>query len=422
MFKKLALVALAATGALAARAPLHLAPVGRVIKDSYLVILHNNVSVEARALHINKYTASQNFDVHSTWSVVNGYHATISEPDVLRVLLEDDSVSYIEEDQVMSINYKKEAMEGFENGAQSADIKAAEPFADTVETQSNLPAGLWGLGRIWQTTRGALTTYQYWSSAGEGVDCYVVDTGLNAEHVEFTGRISEGENFVTGDTRWPGTADGNGHGTHVASTTAGTVYGVAKKCTIIPVKVLSSSGSGSTAGVVNGVNWVVTNFQKRRRPSTANMSLGGGASATLDNAVTAGVNGGVTFVVAAGNDNANACNYSPARTQIAVTVGSTTNVDARSSFSNFGTCVDVFAPGSSILGAWYGSATATSTISGTSMASPHVCGASALFLGRSLEALPALVKSTLIARATANLITNPGTGSPNRLLFTSTTQ
>ena len=174
-----------------------------------------------------------------------------------------------------------------------------------------------------------------------------------------------------------GTNDCNGHGTHVAGTTGGTTYGVAKQVTLHAVRVLSCTGSGSNAGVIAGVDWVTQNHVK---PAVANMSLGGGVSTALDQAVANSISAGVSYAIAAGNSNANACNSSPARVASAVTVGSTTNTDARSSFSNFGTCLDIFAPGSSITSAWNTSDTATNTISGTSMASPHVAGALALYL------------------------------------------
>ena len=202
----------------------------------------------------------------------------------------------------------------------------------------------------------------------------MIDTGIRASHQEFAGRIGNG---FTAITDGQGTNDCNGHGTHVAGTTGGTTYGVAKQVTLHPVRVLSCSGSGSNSGVIAGVDWVTANHVK---PAVANMSLGGGVSTALDNAVQNSIAAGVSYAVAAGNSNANACNYSPARAANAVTVGSTTSSDARSSFSNFGTCVDLFAPGSSITSAWYTSNTATNTISGTSMASPHVAGALALYL------------------------------------------
>jgi serine protease len=194
----------------------------------------------------------------------------------------------------------------------------------------------------------------------------------------------------------------------------GSTWGVAKGVTLIPVRVLGCNGSGTNSGVIAGIDWVAANHVK---PAVANMSLGGGASAATDTAVTNLVNAGVFTAVAAGNDNANACNYSPARAAAAFTVGSTTNTDARSSFSNFGTCLDIFAPGSSITSAWFTSSTATNTISGTSMASPHVAGVGAIFLANNPTATPSAVGTALINNSTPNKVTGAQTGSPNRLLY-----
>jgi len=373
------------------RAPLHLTE--DVIEDNYLIVFHDNVTSDLRNSHFQSLSVASDFKVTATWSLVlNGYAASMSKA-TLNSVLEDSIVNYVEQDHWM---YASQSL--------------------STQNLGTLEAGLWGLNRVWQRTRSNTNQYQYFTTAGTGVDVYIVDTGLYAAHSEFTGRTVAGQSFVT-DTGYPGTADGNGHGTHVGSTTAGTTYGLAKLATLIAVKVLTSAGSGSTAGVVSGVEWVATSRSSRGRPSVANMSLGGSASTTLDNAVNNAVNGGTSFAVAAGNENQNACNVSPARATSALTVGATTNTDARSSFSNFGTCVVVFAPGSSILGAWIGSTTATNTISGTSMASPHVAGAVALYLGAGGQSSPAAVRTWIVNGSTKNAVTSPGTGSPNNLLY-----
>jgi subtilisin family serine protease len=208
--------------------------------------------------------------------------------------------------------------------------------------------------------------------------------------------------------------DCHGHGTHVAGTVGSATYGVAKGVTLIGVRVFGCGSSGSNSTIVAGINWVAANAVK---PAVANMSLGGPASSTTDAAVNGLISAGVVAVVAAGNDGLNACNYSPARVANAITVGSTTSTDARSSFSNYGTCVDVFAPGSSILSTWIGSTSATNTINGTSMASPHVAGVAALYLQGNTTATPATVANAITTTATLNKVTSAGTGSPNRLLF-----
>jgi subtilisin family serine protease len=212
-----------------------------------------------------------------------------------------------------------------------------------------------------------------------------------------------------------GTSDCNGHGTHVAGTVGGTTWGVAKNTRLVAVRVLDCRGSGTTSGVIAGVDWVTANHVK---PAVANMSLGGGTSSTLDAAVNNAVAAGVTMVVAAGNSNVDACTASPARAASAITVGATTNTDARASYSNFGSCLDIFAPGSSITSAWYTSNTSTSTISGTSMAAPHVAGAAALYLQGNPTASPSAVTSAIIGDATTGKVTSAGSGSPNRLLYT----
>jgi aqualysin 1 len=269
----------------------------------------------------------------------------------------------------------------------------------------------WGLDRVDQRDLPLNNSYNDFNE-GAGVHAYVIDTGIRRTHTEFGTRVSNGYDAVTVG----GTAnDCNGHGTHVAGTVGGATYGVADKVTLHAIRVLDCNGSGSNAGVIAGVDWVRANHVK---PAVANMSLGGGASTTLDNAVANAIAAGITFAIAGGNDNGNACNVSPARVAAAITVGATTNTDARASYSNFGTCLDIFAPGSNITSAWIGTDASTNTISGTSMASPHVAGAAALYLSANPTALPATVRNALVTNGTPGKVTAAGTGSPNVLLYT----
>ncbi|GAB6196128.1 S8 family peptidase [Lysobacter xanthus] len=278
-----------------------------------------------------------------------------------------------------------------------------------VHVDATQSGATWGIDRIDQRALPLSGTYTY-DYTGSGVRAYVIDTGILASHSEFGGRVLSGYSAIS-DGR--GTTDCNGHGTHVSGTIAGATYGVAKSARPVPVRVLGCDGSGTNSGVIAGIDWVRYNAVK---PAVANMSLGGGASSAVDTAVNNLSNSGVPVVVAAGNDNANACNYSPARAAGAITIGSTTSSDARSSFSNYGSCVDLFAPGSSIRSAWYTSTTATNTISGTSMASPHVAGAAALYLQRVPSATPSQVRSWLTGNGTTGRISGVN-GSPNILLY-----
>ena len=315
------------------------------------------------------------------------------------------------------------ALRGFEVrvDAKAAARIAADPAVAYVEqnhtvsiagTQTNPPS--WGLDRIDQRNLPLNSSYTYPNTASN-VRAYIIDTGIRFTHNDFGGRAVSGYDAIDG-----GSADDcNGHGTHVAGTVGGSAYGVAKGVQLVGVRVLNCQGSGTNAQVVAGIDWVTANAVK---PAVANMSLGGSANSAIDTAVTNSINSGITYAVAAGNgdifgNRQNACNYSPARVGAAITVGATQNNDAAASFSNYGTCVDILAPGVDITSAWYTSNTATNTISGTSMASPHVAGAAALVLSANPTWTPQQVRDNLVDNATPNVVSNVGTGTPNRLLY-----
>ncbi len=279
----------------------------------------------------------------------------------------------------------------------------------TTATQSPAP---WGLDRIDQRPLPLSNSFDDGDLQGANTYSYVVDTGIDATNTDFEGRVAAGYTAVL-DGR--GSADCNGHGTHVAGSIGGKTYGVAKKTNLIPVRVLDCAGSGSYSSVIAGLDWIAANY-RAGDAAVVNMSLGGPASSTLDGAVRNLISKGVTVVVAAGNSNADACNYSPARVLDVITVGATTSSDARASYSNFGTCLDVFAPGSVITSTWLGS-TGTNTINGTSMASPHVAGVVARFLAQNPGLTPAQVANSIKTSSTKNLVTGAGSGSLNQLLF-----
>ncbi|MBL3668239.1 S8 family peptidase [Streptomyces sp. M2CJ-2] len=278
----------------------------------------------------------------------------------------------------------------------------------TTATQDNPPS--WGLDRVDQEDTAGDSKYTYPDSAGEGVTAYVIDTGVRITHEDFQGRAVHGFDAVDNDNT---ADDGNGHGTHVAATIAGAEHGVAKKADIVAVRVLDDNGSGTTEQVIAGIDWVTENH---RGPSVANMSLGGSADPALDAAVSKAIASGVTFAVAAGNESTDAGQGSPARVPEALTVASSTEADAQSDFSNHGSVVDLYAPGSDITSAWNDSDQGTRTISGTSMAAPHVTGAAAVYLTGHPDAAPAAVASALTGAATTDKISNPGSGTPNKLL------
>ncbi|KQX50713.1 MULTISPECIES: S8 family peptidase [unclassified Streptomyces] len=275
-------------------------------------------------------------------------------------------------------------------------------------TQEDPPS--WGLDRVDQTDTAGDQKYTYPDAAGEGVTAYVIDTGVRVSHQDFGGRASDGFDAVDNDET---AQDGNGHGTHVAGTIAGTGHGIAKKAKIVAVRVLDDNGSGTTEQVIAGIDWVTKNHQG---PSVANMSLGGGADPALDEAVKKAIASGVTFGVAAGNESSDAGQGSPSRVTEAITVASSTKDDQQSSFSNFGSVVDLYAPGSEITSAWNDSDTGTKTISGTSMATPHVVGAAAVYLAGHPDATPAQVADALVGGATSDKIGNASPGTANKLL------
>ncbi len=345
------------------------------VKDSFVVVLKNTPQT-ASALS-QKYGASV---THTYKSALNGFAATMSEAQA-RKLAADPAVEYVQANKTFTIN----------------------------DTQPNPPS--WGLDRIDQRNLPLDNSYTYPTTASN-VNAYILDTGIRLTHQTFGGRAVTGFDAIDQG----GTAnDCHGHGTHVAGTVGGSQYGVAKGVKLYAVRVLNCQGSGTTAQVVAGIDWVTANAVK---PAVANMSLGGGADTVLDNAVKRSIAAGVTYAIASGNSNANACSYSPARVPEAITVNATTNTDARASFSNFGNCTDIFAPGQNIVSSWSTNDTATNNISGTSMATPHVAGAAALYLSANTGATPQQVSDALTNAATSDKVTSPGTGSPNKLLYT----
>ncbi|MFI0999836.1 S8 family peptidase [Streptomyces galbus] len=349
------------------------------VPGSYIVTLKDSAGFKATARQGRALVSGYGGTVNRTYtSALNGYSATLTSTGARR-LAADPDVASVEQDQVVH----------------------------ALGTQTSAP---WGLDRIDQSGLPLSGTYTYPDSGGSGATVYVLDTGVRITHQEFGGRASYGYDFVDNDAT---AQDGYGHGTFVATNVAGSTYGVAKRAKIVAVRVLGNDGSGTTAGVIAGVDWITSHHAA---DSVANVSLGGSASTSLDTAVNNSIASGVTYSVAAGNSGANAANYSPARVAAALTVGATTSTDARASYSNYGPTVDLFAPGSTITAGWNTSDTATYTGSGTSFAAPHVSGAAALYLTAHPGASPATVAAALVNGATSGVLTGIGTGSPNKLL------
>ena len=272
----------------------------------------------------------------------------------------------------------------------------------------------WGLDRIDQQALPLSTTYDDGDFQGANTKSYVVDSGIDPSNIDFEGRVATGYDAVL-DGR--GSGDCHGHGTHVAGTIGSKTFGVAKKTNLIPVRVLDCDGSGLYSSVIAGLNWIAGNY-RAGDAAVVNMSLGGPASSSLDEAVSNLISRGIPVVVAAGNDNVDACDYSPARTPDAITVGATTTDDSRASYSNYGSCLDIFAPGTSIPSTWLGT-NYYSIISGTSMAAPHVAGVIARFIGQYPGLTAAQVTKSIKTSSTKNVVTSLGTGSPNQLVYLS---
>ncbi|MDI3417579.1 S8 family peptidase [Streptomyces luteolus] len=358
-----------------------LAPEQTAIANSWIVVLKDGTTSTPSVA--NQLTRRGNGRLsHVFRTAVNGFSAKMTQAQARKVAA-DPRVAYVEQDAKVAL----------------------------TDTQPN---ATWGIDRIDQRDLPLSGTYTY-NTTASNVHVYVIDTGLRTSHNEFGGRASIGTDTV-GDGQ--NGNDCNGHGTHVGGTAAGSTYGVAKGAAVVGVRVLDCEGSGTTSGVIAGVDWVTSNAAK---PAVANMSLGGGASTSLDNAVKNSIASGVSYSLAAGNGNIfgfpeDACNVSPARVAEGVTVGATDSSDQRASFSNYGTCLDLFAPGVDVTSAWKDSNSATKTISGTSMAAPHVAGAAALYLADNPSASPAQVRDAIVNNATNGKVQDPKSGSPNKLL------
>ncbi|MFL9557304.1 S8 family peptidase [Acinetobacter baumannii] len=354
-----------------------------IIKNQYIVILNKDAgSSKDFAQNIVKQHAGKVLQSYDT--VLKGF--AIYLPDTagaafIEAMKKNPHVLSVESDTIVNID---------------------------ATTQSNPD---WGLDRIDQKALPLNSAYSYLQT-GSGTTAYIVDTGILSSHQEFSGRVLSGYTAISDGN---GTTDCNGHGTHVAGTVGGTTYGVAKNVNLVPIRILGCDGSGASSNVIAGLDWILKNGKK---PAVVNMSLGGATSSSLDSAVENLYNNGYVMVVAAGNSNTDACSSSPARVSKAITVAATDNTDTRASYSNYGSCVDIFAPGSQINSSWIGSNTATKILNGTSMATPHVAGVVAEMLQSTPTASPQTISTNLLNQASSNVVKNPS-GSPNRLLYKS---
>ncbi|MBJ6352131.1 MULTISPECIES: S8 family peptidase [unclassified Acinetobacter] len=354
-----------------------------IIKNQYIVILNKDVgSSNEFAQGIAKQHGGKVLQTYD--AVVKGF--AIYLPDVagtafVEAMKKNPKVVSVENDTIMKVD---------------------------ATTQSNPD---WGLDRIDQKNLPLDSAYSYLQT-GSGTTAYIVDTGILSTHQQFSGRVLSGYTAISDGN---GTSDCHGHGTHVAGTVGGSTYGVAKNVSLVPIRILGCDGSGASSNVIAGLDWILKNGKK---PAVVNMSLGGEANTSLDSAVENLFNNGYVMVVAAGNSNTDACSSSPARVSKAITVAATDSTDTRASYSNYGSCVDIFAPGSQINSSWIGSNTATKVLNGTSMATPHVVGVVAEMLQSTPTATPQTISTNLLNQASSNVVKNPS-GSPNRLLYKS---
>jgi subtilisin family serine protease len=354
------------------------------IPGSYIVVLKDSTEKQ-KSFSTSAVAASQLASKYSVESeyvyehAISGFSVKATEDQAKR-MAQDPSVAYVVEDGKVSIN----------------------------ATQMGAP---WGLDRIDQRSNSLNKSYIY-NQTGAGVHVYVLDTGIRSTHTQFNNRVDLDFTSINDGN---GPSDCNGHGTHVAGIIGGSKYGVAKDVRLHSVRVLPCDGDGPTSRVIAGVDWVTANA---RKPAVANMSLSGDANRALDDAVRRSIRSGITYVLAAGNKySRNSCTYSPARTRAAITVGATRSNDSKADYSNIGTCIDMFAPGSGITSSWWTSDTATLTINGTSMAAPHVAGTAALYLQNHQNASPEEVSNTLQRMASFNKLSGLGSGSPNIMLY-----
>ncbi len=351
----------------------------QAVEGSYIVVFKDGARTPASAL-ASRYHGSVK---HTFSTALHGFSVTGMSEQQARRLAADPAVDFVERNT----------------------------FAQIQATQTN---PTWGLDRIDQANLPLDRRYTYPNTASN-VTAYVLDTGIRKTHTEFENRASDGYDFIDNDSV---AQDCNGHGTHVAGTVAGKTYGVAKQAKVVGVRVLDCGGSGAWDGIIRAIDWVTQNGTK---PAVVNMSLGGsGTNSALENAVRRSIGAGFTYVLAGGNSGQDACGFTPARTPEAITVGASDQSDKRSIYSagssNFGSCLDIWAPGSSIVSASHNSNSGTATKGGTSMASPHVAGAAALVLSANPSATPAQVRSALVGAATQGKLTDIKTGSPNLLL------